>query len=356
MHLSLFDYHLPEELIAARPAERRDESRLMHLPAQGAPRHLVFRDMLSLLRAGDVLVLNDSRVIPARLEGTRGGTTGRVEALLLEPVPGAQPVWRALVRPGRKLIPGARMVFAPGEFEAEVTGIGEEGTRVLRFDCEPAAFDALLERHGLMPLPPYILKARGGNPAFTDGQDRERYQTVYAAQPGSIAAPTAGLHFTRELLAEAEARGIETVRVTLHVGAGTFRPVAVEDITQHPMHTESYHVSEAAAEQVNRARREGRRIVAVGTTATRTLESSAAGTGAVRPGHGATKLMIYPGYQWRVVDALITNFHLPKSTLLMLVSAFAGRERILAAYAEAIRERYRFFSYGDATFLERAAQ
>lgn len=353
MHLSLFDYHLPEELIAARPAERRDGSRLLHLPAQGTPRHLVFPDVLSLLRAGDVLVLNDSRVIPARLEGTRGGATGRVEALLLEPLPGTRPTWRALVRPGRKLLLGARMVFAPGEFEAEVTEIDEEGARVLRFDCEPADFDALLERHGLMPIPPYILKARERDAAaFAD--DRERYQTVYANKAGSIAAPTAGLHFTAELLAEAEARGVETVRVTLHVGAGTFKPVAVEDITQHPMHTESYHVSEAAAARINAAKREGRRIVAVGTTATRTLESSAADTGEVRPGHGATKLMIYPGYQWRVVDALVTNFHLPQSTLLMLVSAFSGRERVLAMYAEAIRERYRFFSYGDASFLERA--
>jgi S-adenosylmethionine:tRNA ribosyltransferase-isomerase len=339
-----FDYDLPAASIAQEPAPR-GESRLLVIDRSAPERHSRVRDLPRLLRRGDLLVLNDTRVIPARLYGRSAGG-GRMEILLIERT--AEREWEALVKPGRRARPGAVIEIAEG-LAAEVVDKREEGSAhryLLRFS-EPV--EPHLERLGHIPLPPYI--HRPDTP-----EDRERYQTVYASRPGAVAAPTAGLHFSEELLREIEAAGIETARVTLHVGIGTFKPVAAERIEEHRMDRERYEIGEEAAEAIRRAREAGRRIVAVGTTVVRTLEGAAlAGNGEVRAGSGATGLFITPGFRFQVVDLLLTNFHLPRSTLLMLVSAFAGRERVLACYEEAVREGYRFYSYGDAMLAERRA-
>jgi S-adenosylmethionine:tRNA ribosyltransferase-isomerase len=337
-----FDYDLPPASIAQEPAPR-GESRLLVLDRQGSDRHARVRDLPRLLRPGDLLVLNDTRVIPARLHGRSAGG-GKMEILLLERL--ADREWEALVKPGRRARPGSLIRIEEG-LAAEVVDKREDGPSHryrLRFS-EP--IEPHLDQLGHIPLPPYI--HRPDTP-----EDRERYQTVFARRPGAVAAPTAGLHFTAELLQEIEAAGVETARVTLHVGLGTFKPVAAERVEEHRMESERYEIGEEAAGAVRRARTAGRRIVAVGTTVVRTLESAAkAGDGEVRAGSGATELFITPGFRFQAVDALLTNFHLPCSTLLMLVSALAGRERVLAAYAEAVREGYRFYSYGDAMLAER---
>ena len=339
MKKSDFAYDLPQELIAQTPLEQRDASRLMCLDkATGEIRHRIFRELPELLREGDCLVMNDSRVIPARLFGTRP-TGGSVEVVLLRDLGGGE--WECLTRPGRKTPPGTEITFGGGELTAVVTRAEADGNKVLRFRYE-GIFLEILEKLGQMPLPPYIKEKL---------EDPERYQTVYARDPGSAAAPTAGLHFTRELLEEIESRGVKTCRVTLHVGLGTFRPVKEENIEDHPMHSEFCIVPEETAETVNRTHAEGGRVIAVGPTSCRTLESFAGSDGILRAGSGWTDIFIYPGYRFRTVDALITNFHLPESTLIMLVSALAGRENILNAYRRAVELRYRFFSFGDAMFI-----
>jgi S-adenosylmethionine:tRNA ribosyltransferase-isomerase len=334
-----FDYDLPAASIAQEPAPR-GESRLLVLDRQGFERHARVGDLPRLLHPGDLLVLNDTRVIPARLFG-RGAGGGRMEILLVERR--SEREWDTLVKPGRRARPGA-LIELEG-LTAEVIDKWEDGRHLLRF-TEP--IEPHLDRLGHIPLPPYI--HRPDTP-----EDRERYQTVFARQPGAVAAPTAGLHFTARLLEEIAAAGVEIARVTLHVGIGTFKPVDAERIEEHRMESERYEIGEDAAEAIRRARSAGRRIVAVGTTVVRTLEGAAAvGDGEVRAGSDSTRIFITPGFHFQVVDALLTNFHLPRSTLLMLVSAFAGRERVLAAYAEAIHEGYRFYSYGDAMLVERA--
>ena len=339
MKKSDFAYDLPQELIAQTPLEQRDASRLMCLDkTTGEIRHRIFRELPELLREGDCLVMNDSRVIPARLFGTRP-TGGSVEVVLLRDLGGGE--WECLTRPGRKTPPGTEITFGGGELTAVVTRAEADGNKVLRFRYE-GIFLEILEKLGQMPLPPYIKEKL---------EDPERYQTVYARDPGSAAAPTAGLHFTRELLEEIESRGVKTCRVTLHVGLGTFRPVKEENIEDHPMHSEFCIVPEETAETVNRTHAEGGRVIAVGTTSCRTLESFAGSDGILRAGSGWTDIFIYPGYRFRTVDALITNFHLPESTLIMLVSALADRENILNAYRRAVELRYRFFSFGDAMFI-----
>lgn len=340
MRTTDFDFDLPPASIAQEPAPR-GESRLLVLDRTGPERHSHVRDLPRLLRPGDLLVLNDTRVIPARLYGRSAGG-GKMEILLVEPL--GENEWDALVKPGRRAKPGTRFEIGEG-LTAEVVDKREDGRYRLRFS-QPV--EPHLERLGHIPLPPYI--HRPDTP-----EDRERYQTVYASRPGAVAAPTAGLHFTEELLREIETAGIEIARVTLHVGIGTFKPVSAERIEEHRMERERYEIGEETAGALRRAREAGRRIVAVGTTVVRTLEGAAlAGGGEVRAGSGSTDLFITPGFQFQVVDALLTNFHLPRSTLLMLVSAFAGRERVLAAYQEAVREGYRFYSYGDAMLAERA--
>ncbi len=334
-----FWYDLPEELIAQTPLEQRDASRLMLLDKKtGAVEHRVFSQLPELLRAGDCLVMNDSRVIPARLFGKRD-TGGAVEVLLLNDRGGG--VWECLTRPGRKTPVGTRLHFGEDTLTATVVGLESDGNKLVQFHTDEI-FLEVLERLGHVPLPPYI-KA--------ELKDAERYQTVYANEPGSAAAPTAGLHFTRELLERLEKAGVELNRVTLHVGLGTFRPVKEEDLTQHEMHAEYCAISAAVAERINRAKREGRRIIAVGTTSCRTLEAVADEQGFVRPFAGQVNIYIYPGYRFKCIDGLITNFHLPESTLIMLVSALAGREAVLNAYKVAVGERYRFFSFGDAMLI-----
>jgi S-adenosylmethionine:tRNA ribosyltransferase-isomerase len=340
-----FDYELPAASIAQEAAPR-GESRLLVLdregPLEGSNRHARVGDLPRLLRPGDLLVLNDTRVIPARLFGRRAGSTGKIELLLIERCNDRE--WDALVKPGRRAKPGTVIELESG-LSAEVIDKREDGRHRLRFS---ESIEPHLDRLGHVPLPPYIHRP-------DTSEDRERYQTVYARTPGAVAAPTAGLHFTERLLREIEAAGIEITRVTLHVGIGTFKPVTAERIEDHRMERERYEISAEAAEAIRRARERGR-VVAVGTTVVRTLESAAlAGDGTVLPGTGSTELFITPGFRFQVVDALLTNFHLPRSTLLMLVSAFAGRERVLAAYEEAIREGYRFYSYGDAMLAERRA-
>lgn len=338
-----FDYDLPEDRIAQEPAPR-GESRLLVLdqhPGDRADRHRKIRDLPRLLRPGDLLVLNDTKVIPARLFGRRvGAGEGRIEILLVEKI-GTQE-WDALVRPGRRARPGAELLF--DELSAEVLEKRPDGRIRLRFS-EPV--EPHLDRLGHVPLPPYIHRP-------DEAADRDRYQTVFARQPGAIAAPTAGLHFTADLLQEIAAAGIGIAKVTLHVGIGTFKPVTAERIEEHRMERERYEIGEETVEAVRQTRASGGRIVAVGTTVVRTLESAAQSGGEVRAGAGSTELFITPGFRFQVVDVLLTNFHLPRSTLLMLISAFAGRERVLAAYAEAIREGYRFYSYGDAMLVERS--
>lgn len=335
-----YAFHLPEELIAQHPLDRRDDSRLLCLGrGDGAICHRRFRELPQLLRSGDVLVMNDSRVLPSRLLGHREGTGGAAELLLLEQK--GKDLWETLARPGKKLRPGSRVVFGEGLLTGEIVDTLEGGNRLVRFRYEGDSFFAVLDRIGQMPLPPYITERL---------EDGERYQTVYSRQPGSAAAPTAGLHFTPELLEALRNKGIQTGFVTLHVGLGTFRPVKAENITDHHMHLEHYTVPEETARLVNAAKAEGRRVIAVGTTSCRTLES-AWKEGALTPGPGSTGIFIYPGYRFQVLDGLITNFHLPESTLIMLVSAFAGYESTMNAYREAVQERYRFFSFGDAMFI-----
>ncbi len=341
MLLSDFDYELPKELIAQHPPPQRGQSRLLVIPKAGGPlQHRMFTDLPEYLKPGDCLVLNDTKVIPARLIGQRA-TGGRVELLLLRQISDRE--WEALAKPARRLRPHERLIFSE-ELTAEIVAMGSEGRRIVRLDYE-GDFWAVLERAGQTPLPPYIRRKK------PEPQDRERYQTVYAAVPGAVAAPTAGLHFTPELLQEMERKGIRIARLTLHVGLGTFRPIQTENIENHRMHAEYYSVSERAAAIINETRAQQGRIVAVGTTVVRTLETIVDENERVRPGSGMTDLYITPGFVFRATDALITNFHLPRSSLLVLVAAFVGRERILEAYQEAIRRGYRFYSYGDATLI-----
>lgn len=342
MNVSDFDYDLPEELIAQHPSEKRDESRLLVVNREsGEIKHEHFYDIEKYLRPTDCLVLNDSKVLPARLFGTKEGTGAKIEFLLTKRIEGD--VWETMVRPGRRLKDGDRVIFAD-DFCAQVIEKSEGGTRLVRFEYD-GIFMERLEEIGSMPLPPYIERR-------AESEDKDRYQTVYAHEEGSVAAPTAGLHFTEELLDRIRAKGVKTAYVTLHVGIGTFRPVKAEKVEDHEMHFEEYEISEESASIINRTKKAGGRIVAVGTTSTRTCESAAGDDGLVRAGHGSTGIFIYPGYKFKVIDSLITNFHLPKSTLMMLISALYDREKILEVYEEAIRERYRFFSYGDAMFIE----
>ena len=340
MRLEDFDYDLPSEFIAQVPIEYRDESRLLVIDRhQGTMKHTVFRDLPTYLMPGDLLVMNDTRVLPARLLGRRGQSGGKVEVLLLKEIAPGQ--WETLVRPGRRCLPGEELVFGQGELTAEVLDRTEEGGRIIAFNHRGLEFIALLTELGRVPLPPYI---------HTKLPDPERYQTVYARHLGSAAAPTAGLHFTPELLARIKSLGVETSFITLDVGLGTFRPVREANIAAHHMHEERYSISPETAEAINKAKSEGRRVIAVGTTVVRTLEA-AGFSGWIEPQESCTDLFIYPGFQFKIIDALITNFHLPKSSLLMLVAAFAGYDNIMAAYKEAVLERYRFFSFGDAMFI-----
>lgn len=335
-----FYYELPEELIAQDPLEDRSSSRLLVLDRKsGAVSHHVFREITDYLSEGDCLVINDTKVIPARLIGSKIGTDAKIEVLLLKRK--ENNVWETLVKPGKKARPGAKISFGDGLLVGEVVDVVEEGNRLIRFSFE-GIFEEILDQLGQMPLPPYITHQL---------QDKNRYQTVYAKHTGSAAAPTAGLHFTPELLEEIRGRGIEIAKVTLHVGLGTFRPVKVDEITDHHMHSEFYQIDEEAAAKINRTKERGGRVICVGTTSCRTVESAADEHGTLQAKSGWTDIFIYPGYQFRVLDGLITNFHLPESTLIMLVSALAGRENVLAAYEEAVKERYRFFSFGDAMLV-----
>ena len=335
-----FYFDLPQELIAQDPLEDRSSSRLLVLNKDtGAVSHHVFREIIDYLRPGDCLVLNNTKVIPARLLGEREGTGAHVEVLLLKRREGD--VWEILVKPGKKCRPGTRLVFGGGILKAEVLETVEEGNRLIHFEYE-GIWEEVLDRLGEMPLPPYITHKL---------RDKNRYQTVYAKYEGSAAAPTAGLHFTKELLAQIEALGVKIAYVTLHVGLGTFRPVKEENVLDHHMHSEYYQVTQEAASLINDTKAAGGRVICVGTTSCRTVESASDERGVVQAGCDNTEIFIYPGYRFKVLDALITNFHLPESTLVMLVSALAGREHVLNAYAEAVRERYRFFSFGDAMFV-----
>ena len=350
LRLADFDFELPERLIARHPASPRDSARLLRVgPAGFEDKHV--RDLPALLRPGDLMVFNDTKVVPAQLSGRRRAVGGRGEAaieitLLKEIAPRR---WQALARPGKRLQPGDRIDFAEG-FSAELLAKGEAGEIALGFSLAGSALAEAIGRHGAMPLPPYIRKLRPSEP-----RDREDYQTVYARAEGAVAAPTAGLHFTPALLAALDARGVERAQLTLHVGAGTFLPVKTERIAEHRMHSEWGEIGEEAAAAIQRAKSVGRRILAVGTTTLRLLESVVSADGRIRPFQGETDIFILPGHHFRTADLLMTNFHLPKSTMFMLVSAFSGRERMQAAYAHAIAEGYRFFSYGDACLLERAA-
>ena len=335
-----FYFDLPEELIAQDPLEDRSSSRLLVVDKNtGKTQHRVFKDIIEYLNPGDCLVLNNTKVIPARLYGEREGTGGQVEVLLLKR--NENDVWETLVRPGKKCKPGQKLVFGGGKLHAEVLETVDDGNRLIKFFYE-GIWEEVLDSLGEMPLPPYITHKL---------KDKNRYQTVYAKYDGSAAAPTAGLHFTPELLKQIEEKGIKLAYVTLHVGLGTFRPVKEENILDHHMHTEMYQVTKEAADIINDTKKSGGRVICVGTTSCRTIESAADENGCVKPGSGDTDIFIYPGYRFKALDCLITNFHLPESTLLMLVSALAGRENVLAAYEEAIRERYRFFSFGDACFF-----
>ncbi len=340
MKASDFDYELPEDLIAQSPLDKRDASRLLVYHRDNKRiEHRIFKDILAYLNPGDCLVLNNTRVMPARLLGENEATGGQMEFVLLSRVDGD--VWRVLVRPGKKARIGGFFVFGAGLLRAEVLSTTEEGGRLVRF-FYTGVFEEVLDRVGIMPLPPYI---------HEELKDKERYQTVYAVHQGSAAAPTAGLHFTPELLKALKDKGIEIAYLTLHVGIGTFRPVKVENVEEHRMHEEVYEVPVEAAQTINRTKAEGGRVIAVGTTSARTLESVVDAFGQIHSGSGETGIFIYPGYHYQVVDALITNFHLPKSTLMMLVSALAGREEILGVYREAVLQRYRFFSFGDAMLI-----
>ena len=340
MKTSDFYYDLPEELIAQDPLEDRSSSRLMCLDKEtGDITHTHFRHILDELNPGDCLVINDTKVIPARLDGSKAGTNAGIEILLLKRK--EDHVWETLVKPGKKAKPGTVISFGNGLLTGEVIDVVEEGNRLIQFSYE-GIFEEILDQLGEMPLPPYITHKL---------QDKGRYQTVYAKHEGSAAAPTAGLHFTEELLEQIKAKGVNIAHVTLHVGLGTFRPVKVDDVEKHHMHSEFYMIEEEQAERINRTKREGNRVIAVGTTSCRTLESASDEEGILHAGSGWTEIFIYPGYSFKMIDGLITNFHLPESTLLMLVSALAGKEPIMHAYEEAVKEKYRFFSFGDAMFI-----
>lgn len=336
-----FYFDLPEELIAQDPLEDRSSSRLLVLDKEtGKVEHHVFREIIDYLQEGDCLVINDTKVIPARLIGSKIGTDAKIEVLLLKRK--ENDVWETLVKPGKKAKVGTRISFGDGLLVGEVVDIVEEGNRLINFEYE-GIFEEILDQLGQMPLPPYITHQL---------EDKNRYQTVYAKHSGSAAAPTAGLHFTPELLKEIEEKGVQIARVTLHVGLGTFRPVKVDNILEHHMHSEFYQIDEEAAEKINRAKESGHRVICVGTTSCRTIESAADKNGKLHATNGWTEIFIYPGYEFKVLDCLITNFHLPESTLVMLVSALAGREQVLSAYEEAVKEKYRFFSFGDAMFIK----
>lgn len=336
-----FYYELPEELIAQDPLEDRSSSRLLVLDKEsGAVSHHVFKDVIDYLNEGDCLVINDTKVLPARLIGAKVGTDAKIEVLLLKRK--ENNIWETLVKPGKKAKIGTKISFGDGLLMGEVVDIVEEGNRLIQFTYE-GIFEEILDRLGQMPLPPYITHHL---------EDKNRYQTVYAEHTGSAAAPTAGLHFTPELLEKIEKKGVDIARVTLHVGLGTFRPVKVDEITDHHMHSELFQIEEETATKINRAKDAGKKVICVGTTSCRTVESAADETGHLKACSGWTEIFIYPGYQFKVLDSLITNFHLPESTLVMLVSALAGREHVLAAYEEAVKERYRFFSFGDAMLIQ----
>ena len=340
MDLKDFNYDLPEELIAQDPLEDRSSSRLMVLHKDtGRIEHKIFRDIIDYLNPGDCLVINDTKVIPARLMGIKEDTGAAIEVLLLKR--NADDVWECLVKPGKKARTGARIVFGEGLLVGEIVDVIEDGNRMIKFHYE-GIFEEILDKLGQMPLPPYITHKL---------QDKNRYQTVYAKNEGSAAAPTAGLHFTKELLDNIKEKGVNVVSITLHVGLGTFRPVKVDKIEEHHMHTETFNISKEAADTINRTRAAGGRVIAVGTTSCRTLESAAADDGTIPARSGDTDIFIYPGYKFKAIDCLITNFHLPESTLIMLVSALAGRDNIMNAYETAVKERHRFFSFGDAMFI-----
>ena len=340
MNIKEFYYDLPEELIAQDPLTDRSSSRLLTLDKNsGAFSHHVFRDIVDFLNPGDCLVINNTKVIPARLMGEKEGTGAGIEVLLLKRK--ENDVWETLVKPGKKARPGARISFGNGLLVGEVVDVVEEGNRLIKFEYE-GIFEEILDQLGQMPLPPYITHRL---------EDKNRYQTVYAKHNGSAAAPTAGLHFTPELLEVIKAKGVKVAEVTLHVGLGTFRPVKVENILEHHMHSEFYMVEEEQAAMINETKKNGGRVICVGTTGCRTIESATGEDGILRAGSGWTEIFIYPGYKFKILDALITNFHLPESTLLMLISALAGRDNVMEAYEEAVKERYRFFSFGDAMFI-----
>lgn len=351
MKVEDFDYYLPKELIAQEPMEERDQCRLMVLDREkGTIEHKHFYDIIDYLEPGDCLVMNDSKVIPARLYGIKKDTGAKVEFLLSKKIEGDK--WETLVRPGKRLKPGNSVMFGDGALRADIIDYGTEGTRIVEFVSEDpdSTVTEELDKIGKMPLPPYIERA-------ADDEDKDMYQTVYCNKEGSVAAPTAGLHFTKELLKKAQDKGVKLAYVTLHVGIGTFRPVKCENIEDHKMHFEEYSVSPETADIINETRKNGGRIISVGTTSTRTMESAAyfdeeCGKWLIKPGSDDTGIFIYPGYKYKLVDALITNFHLPKSTLIMLVSALYNREKILEAYNEAVKEKYRFFSYGDAMLIK----
>ncbi len=341
MKTSDFYFELPQELIAQDPLEDRSSSRLMVLDRKtGSIEHHIFKDIIQYLNPGDCLVVNDTKVIPARLIGNKIGTDAKIEVLLLKRK--ENDIWETLVKPGKKARIGAEISFGDGLLKAKVIDIVEEGNRLIQFSYD-GIFEEILDQLGQMPLPPYITHQL---------KDKNRYQTVYAKHEGSAAAPTAGLHFTPELLKQIEEKGIHIAHVTLHVGLGTFRPVKVEDVTNHHMHSEFYVVEQDQADLINETKKSGHRVIAVGTTSCRTLESATNDEGILIPGSGWTEIFIYPGYRFKMIDSLITNFHLPESTLLMLVSALAGKDQILEAYAQAVKEKYRFFSFGDAMFLK----
>lgn len=340
MDLKDFNYDLPEELIAQDPLEDRSSSRLMVLHKDtGRIEHKIFRDIIDYLNPGDCLVINDTKVIPARLMGIKEDTGAAIEVLLLKR--NVDDVWECIVKPGKKARTGARIIFGEGLLVGEIVDVIEDGNRMIKFHYE-GIFEEILDKLGQMPLPPYITHKL---------QDKNRYQTVYAKNEGSAAAPTAGLHFTKELLEKIKEKGVNVVSITLHVGLGTFRPVKVDKIEEHHMHTETFNISKEAADTINRTRAAGGRVIAVGTTSCRTLESAAADDGTIPARSGDTDIFIYPGYKFKAIDCLITNFHLPESTLIMLVSALAGRDNIMNAYETAVKERYRFFSFGDAMFI-----
>ncbi len=341
MNVKDFYFDLPQELIAQDPLEDRSASRLLVLDKEtGEVTHRHFRDIKEYLKPGDCLVINDTKVIPARLLGTKKDTGAKIEVLLLKRR--EDDIWETLVKPGKKARPGAELEFGEGLLKATVVEVADEGNRLIQFHYD-GIFEEILDQLGQMPLPPYITHQL---------KDKNRYQTVYAKHQGSAAAPTAGLHFTKELLAEIKELGVEIAHVTLHVGLGTFRPVKTENVLDHHMHSEFYMVEESEAQKVNKAKESGGRIICVGTTSCRTIESAAGEDGLLKAGSGWTEIFIYPGYQFKLLDCLITNFHLPESTLVMLVSALAGRERVLSAYGEAVKERYRFFSFGDAMLIK----